>query len=163
MTLAMAAATRNRHELSLRAFALSFPGTHEDFPWGHRALKVRGKAFVFMSRDEPGLSLSVKLPASAEGALQFGFCEPTHYGLGRSGWVTATFAPRARVPVDMLRSWIGESYRAVASKKLVSALDTPSAGARGAASRSPAGGRKGATASARPRSPARRRRAAPGP
>jgi predicted DNA-binding protein (MmcQ/YjbR family) len=117
---------RNRHELALRDFALSYPESHEDFPWGHRALKVRGKAFAFMSRDEAGLSLSVKLPASAEGALQFPFCEPTHYGLGRSGWVTASFEPRTAVPVDVLRSWIDESYRAVAPKKLVADLASPS-------------------------------------
>ncbi|HEY6002972.1 MAG TPA: MmcQ/YjbR family DNA-binding protein [Anaeromyxobacter sp.] len=117
---------RHPHELALRDFALSYPETHEDFPWGHRALKVRGKAFVFMSKDEAALSLSVKLPASAEGALQFPFCEPTHYGLGRSGWVTATFEPRAAVPLDALRSWIDESYRAVAPKRLVSGLASPS-------------------------------------
>lgn len=122
--------SRHRHELALRAFALSCPEAHEDFPWGHRALKVRGKAFVFMSKDEPGLSLSVKLPASAEGALQFPFCEPTHYGLGRSGWVTATFAPRAAVPLPMLRSWIVESYRAVAPRRVAAALAPTAARAK---------------------------------
>lgn len=117
-----ARARRNPHEAALRAAALAYPEAHEDFPWGHRALKVRGKAFAFMSKDEPGLSLSVKLPASAEGALQFPFCEPTHYGLGRSGWVTATFAPGVRPPLDVLRSWLDESYRAVAPKRLVAGL-----------------------------------------
>jgi predicted DNA-binding protein (MmcQ/YjbR family) len=114
--------SRHRHELTLRAFALSYPEAHEDLPWGHRALKVRGKTFTFMNKDEPELSLSVKLPASAEGAQQFPFCQPTHYGLGRSGWVTATFAPRAAVPLPMLRSWIDESYRAVAPKRLAAGL-----------------------------------------
>jgi predicted DNA-binding protein (MmcQ/YjbR family) len=119
---------RNRTEAALREAALSYPETHEDFPWGHRALKVRRKVFVIMSNDEPGLSVSVKLPASAEGALQFPFCEPTHYGLGRSGWVTATFGPRDRPPLDVLRSWIDESYRAVAPRRLVAALE-PGGGA----------------------------------
>lgn len=118
----MAAPKRNRNEAALREAALGYPGAHEDFPWGHRAIKVRGKSFVFMSKDEPGLSLSVKLPASAEGALQFPFCEPTHYGLGRSGWVTASFGPKDRPPLEVLRSWIDESYRAVAPKKLVATL-----------------------------------------
>jgi predicted DNA-binding protein (MmcQ/YjbR family) len=116
---------QNSREAAVRRFALAYPEAHEDFPWGHRAIKVRGKAFVFMSKNEPGLSLSVKLPASAEGALQFPFCEPTHYGLGRSGWVTATFAPRDAVPLDVLESWIDESYRAVAPKKLVAQLGEP--------------------------------------
>jgi predicted DNA-binding protein (MmcQ/YjbR family) len=120
--------TRSRYALALRAFGLSYPETHEDFPWGHRALKVWGKVFAVLSEDEPGrLSLSVKLPASAEGALQLPFCEPTHYGLGRSGWVTAKLGPRAAVPLDVLRSWIDESYRAIAPKKLVAALACGSA------------------------------------
>src|SRR5690242_2172301 len=54
----------NPHELALRDFALGYPGTHEDFPWGHRALKVKGKAFLFMGSEDGGLGLSVKLPHS---------------------------------------------------------------------------------------------------
>src|SRR5512133_1286785 len=118
----MARARRHPSEARLRDLALAYPEAHEDFPWGHRAIKVRVKAFVFMSNDEPDLSVSVKLPWSAEGALQLPFCEPTHYGLGRSGWVTATFAARDAPPLDTLRSWIDESYRAVAPKRLVAQL-----------------------------------------
>jgi predicted DNA-binding protein (MmcQ/YjbR family) len=115
-------ARRHPAEAALRAFALSYPEATEDFPWGHRAIKVRRKAFVFMSNEEPELSLSVKLPASAEGALQLPFAEPTHYGLGRSGWVTATFGPKAKPPLEVLRSWIDESYRAVAPKRLAATV-----------------------------------------
>jgi predicted DNA-binding protein (MmcQ/YjbR family) len=115
--------TRHRHEAAVRKLALGYPESREDFPWGHSAIKVRGKAFVFMSKDEPDLSVSVKLPASAEGVLQLPYCEPTHYGLGRSGWVTATFGPRDAVPLDAVRSWIDESYRAVAPKRLAATLD----------------------------------------
>jgi hypothetical protein len=43
---------RHASEAALRALALAYPESHEDFPWGHRAIKVRGKAFVFMSKDE---------------------------------------------------------------------------------------------------------------
>jgi predicted DNA-binding protein (MmcQ/YjbR family) len=134
----MARARRHPAETRLRGVALAYPESREDFPWGHRAIKVRGKAFVFMSNGEPGLSLSVKLPWSAEGALQLPFCEPTHYGLGRSGWVTATFGPRDAPPLDVLRSWIDESYRAVAPKRLVARL-----GAEGAAAKPAAAPRRG--------------------
>ena len=114
---------RTRAEAALRAVGLSYPETHEDFPWpGHRALKVRGKVFAILSNGEPGLSVSLKLPWSAEGALQFPFCEPTGYGLGRSGWITATFGRRDAPPMDVLRSWLDESYRAVAPKRLVATL-----------------------------------------
>ena len=44
--------------------------------------------------------------------------EPTGYGLGRSGWVTARFGPGDDVPLDLIRRWLVESYRAVAPKKL---------------------------------------------
>lgn len=109
-------------EGELRDFALAFPEAQEDFPWGHRALKVRGKVFVFLYRDAEGLSLSAKLPASSEAALLFPFAEPTGYGLGKSGWVTARFAPAEAPPLSLLREWIEESYRAVAPKRLAAQL-----------------------------------------
>jgi predicted DNA-binding protein (MmcQ/YjbR family) len=118
---------RSRAQEALRRAALAYPEAEEDFPWGHRVVKVRRKIFVALNEDEPGLRVSVKLPWSAEGALQFPFCEPTGYGLGRAGWVTATFGPREPPPVEMLRSWIDESYRAVAPKKLVATLAPPPA------------------------------------
>src|SRR5688500_16377649 len=48
-------------EQARRAQSLRDPETTEDLPWGHRTLKVRGKAFRFLRRED-GLSLSVKLP-----------------------------------------------------------------------------------------------------
>ena len=109
---------------ALRAKALAYPETVEDFPWGHSAFKVKGKTFLFMNFDqkEAGLSLSVKLPQSRGAALGLGFCEPTGYGLGKSGWVTATFNKVTDVPMDLLKSWIDESYRAIAPKKLIKTL-----------------------------------------
>ncbi|MDB5102875.1 MAG: hypothetical protein JWP91_564 [Fibrobacteres bacterium] len=105
-------------ESELREIGMSFPETTEDFPWGHRALKVKGKAFVFMSLEEDVLSLSVKLPDSADFALMQSFAAPTGYGLGKSGWVTASFSGKDKVPVDLLASWLRESYVAVAPKKI---------------------------------------------
>jgi predicted DNA-binding protein (MmcQ/YjbR family) len=121
----MSSAPRNRWERAVREAALAYPETHEDFPWpDHRAIKVRGKMFVILSQDGAEMSMSVKLPWSAEGALQmFPFCEPTGYGMGRSGWVTASFKPKDRPPLDVLRSFVDESYRAVAPKKLVASLE----------------------------------------
>jgi len=112
--LARAAADVRRH-------ALSLPEAVEDFPWGERVAKVKGKVFVFLGADPVGdapMSLSVKLPESGEEALTLPFVKPTGYGLGKSGWVTATFPNGQRPPVDVIRSWILESYRAVAPKRL---------------------------------------------
>jgi predicted DNA-binding protein (MmcQ/YjbR family) len=107
----------------VRGLALAYPGTREDFPWGHSAFKVGKKTFAFMGCDASGFSISVKLPESRHDALEMPFCEPTHYGLGKSGWVTASFGPHARPPLELIATWLGESYRAIAPKKLVAQLD----------------------------------------
>ena len=109
----------------LRKFALSFPEAYEDFPWGERVAKVKGKVFVFLGHDESDVGLSVKLPQSGMLALGLPFASPTGYGLGKAGWVTARFGAREKVPLDLLRSWIDESYRAIAPKKLVAAMSAP--------------------------------------
>lgn len=117
----MAKKTLESLELELRDYAMSFPETVEEHPWGHRAIKVKGKTFVFLGgeKDTKELSLSVKLPQSRDIALDLPFAEPTGYGLGKSGWVSASFTKVSEVPLDLLKSWIGESYRAIAPKKLV--------------------------------------------
>jgi hypothetical protein len=72
--------------------------------------------------DDGGFGLSVKLPASAPMALLLPFASPTGYGLGKSGWVSARFSPSESPPLDLLRAWIDESYRAIAPKTLVKKL-----------------------------------------
>jgi predicted DNA-binding protein (MmcQ/YjbR family) len=111
-----------QYEASLRDTALGFPGAYEEFPWGHRALKVNKKAFAFLVADEKGLSLSLKLPVSNAMALMMPFATPTGYGLGKSGWVSASFGPRDTPPLSLLGQWLEESYRAIAPKKLVAQL-----------------------------------------
>jgi len=135
-------------EQILRDVALAYPGTHEDFPWGERVVKVNKKVFVFMGIASDGLKLSLKLPKSNVSALDKPFAQPTGYGLGKSGWVTVTFDARDTIPLDLLRAWLDESYRAVAPKKLVAALSVSSeprqvsAAGRTAAARKPRGTRK---------------------
>jgi predicted DNA-binding protein (MmcQ/YjbR family) len=107
---------------ALRKLALSWPETREDHPWGHSAFKVRGKVFLFLDRQEGSLSLSLKLPRSREFALEYPFTEPTGYGLGKSGWVTARFGPKDKAPLDLLKFWLAESYRAIAPKKLLAGI-----------------------------------------
>jgi predicted DNA-binding protein (MmcQ/YjbR family) len=105
-------------EAALREHALAYPEATEEFPWGERAIKVRGKVFVFMHADEKTFSMSCKLPQSRDMAADLPFAEPTHYGLGKHGWVTARFEGRTKPPVELLKAWIDESFRAVAPKKL---------------------------------------------
>lgn len=111
-------------ELELRDYALEFPEVSEDHPWGHRAMKVNKKVFVFLGGDKNAkeLSLSVKLPTSRDMAVDLPFAEPTGYGMGKHGWVTARFTKVSEVPLDLLKAWIDESYRAIAPKKLIKLL-----------------------------------------
>jgi predicted DNA-binding protein (MmcQ/YjbR family) len=106
----------------LRARALAFPEATEDFPWGERAIKVRGKTFLFLRAEGKVVSFSAKLPHSAAEALELPFTEPTGYGLGRSGWVTAKVDAGRDAPVATFEAWLAESYRAVAPKRLAAAL-----------------------------------------
>lgn len=82
-----------RAGLELRKLALAYPEAYEELPWGHHAIKVNGKAFVFLAATGGSLSLSAKLPSSAGVALALPF------------------------------AWIEESYRALAPKRLVRELD----------------------------------------
>src|SRR5262249_7499323 len=127
-------------ETYLRDRAMSYPEATEDFPWGHRAIKVKSKMFLGLARSDDRaapsaqgtagcsvgggvLRVTVKLPESNAYALMQPYAEPTGYGLGKSGWVTCSFRPGDEIPTDLLDEWIEESYRAVAPQKLVLALN----------------------------------------
>jgi len=112
----------------LRDYAMTFPGATEDFPWGERVAKVNGKVFVFLGCEPANgpageMGLSVKLPVSCEEALELPFTKPTAYGLGKAGWVSASFGAKDAPPAEILKAWIHESYRAVAPKKLIEQLE----------------------------------------
>jgi predicted DNA-binding protein (MmcQ/YjbR family) len=116
--------TADRIAAELRAFGMRYPGAHSKAPWpGHDDLAVKDKTFAYLPAEGEPFSLSVKLPFTGEEALELPFAEPTHYGLGRSGWVTFTPSAKQMPSLDQLKDWIDESYRAQAPKKLVKALD----------------------------------------
>ena len=102
----------------LRKKALAYPGATEDHPWGETAIKVNGKVFIFLGDDSAGF----KLPNSRDMAHDLPFAEPTHYGLGKHGWVTAHFDGKKKPSIDLLEAWLDESYRAVAPKKMIAEL-----------------------------------------
>ena len=110
-------------EATMRDHALEYPQSEEAFPWGERAIKVRGKAFLFMRREEKELSFSVKLPRTGVQALALPFAKPTEYGLGKHGWVTVRLSKTSKELTSQSLAWLDESYRAVAPKKMVDALD----------------------------------------
>lgn len=121
---------------SMRRFGLGLPGAHEDHPWGELVLKVKGKVFVFLGKPSNELCFSVKLPESGARLLDRDGCEPTGYGLGKSGWVTIRAEGGNAFTADELCALIEESYRAVAPKTLLKELD--GGGATKAAAERPA-------------------------
>jgi predicted DNA-binding protein (MmcQ/YjbR family) len=107
----------------VRAFGLAYPGAHTKSPWpGHLDLAVNDKTFAYLSLEGEPFHISCKLPKSSHMALMLPHTQPTPYGLGKSGWVSAEF-PDGAPPLDMLKQWVDESYRAQAPKKLIKQLD----------------------------------------
>ena len=109
----------------LRAIALAYPETYEESPWGDRVVKVRGKIFFLCGVHEGLLYATVKVPKSGREILKRPNAEPTHYGMGKHGWVTLKFKKPTEVPVEELRGWMNESFIAVAPKKLAAAGAAP--------------------------------------
>jgi predicted DNA-binding protein (MmcQ/YjbR family) len=106
-----------------RACAAALPEAWEDHPWGETVYKVGKKVFVFFGSGASGtgLSLTAKLREGHEEALTFEWVEPSGYGLGKAGWITATVPDDA--PLDLVLGWILESYRIVAPKRLAAQVD----------------------------------------
>lgn len=140
----------------LRAFGLAYPGAHTKSPWpGHLDLAVNDKTFAYLSLEGEPLSISCKLPHSCAAALLLPGTKPTAYGLGKSGWVSASFEDGQLPPIEMLQAWIDESYRAQAPKKLVRQLDAGVGAAVGAAAK-----KKGAAAAKKKGAAAKKKKGA---
>lgn len=109
---------------TVRRHALGMPEAYEDFPWDDSVAKVGKKIFAFLGAPEgAALGLGVKLRESHDEALSMPFVTPMGYGLGRHGWVSVEVGAGDDAPVDLLCDWIDESYRLVATKRLVAELD----------------------------------------
>src|SRR5215207_3307276 len=107
----------------LRELGLSYPGAHTKSPWpGHLDLAVNDKTFAYLSVEGDPFSIGCKLPQSSSLALMLPFATPTAYGRGKSGWVTAKPPEDEPIPVELFKTWIDESYRAQAPKRLVASL-----------------------------------------
>lgn len=106
----------------LRELALRLPGTAEGIACAGTALECAtvtagSKAFLFLRDDEIRLKLRDSLPEVTGLAT----AEPARYSVGAHGWVTL------RPPLagdEPMAAWIEESFRLVASKRLVAQLST---------------------------------------
>jgi hypothetical protein len=126
---------------ALRTFALGLPAAAEDFPWGETVIKVRrkpgvppwrrgnegvhGPMFLWMGQRDAGpLSICVKLTSAYEEAISVARASPTTIsGLGQWGWLTV---PLAKLDLSLACDWVEESYRNVAPRRFVAALDSRS-------------------------------------
>jgi len=105
--------------------ASALPGSHLDFPWGERVVKVGPKIFVFLGSDDPAAGsagVGLKLRDSHDEAMATPGARPSGYGLGKAGWVSIPLAG-PRPPTYVLERWLVESYRIVAPKRLIAELD----------------------------------------
>ncbi len=129
----------------LRALGLQrYPGAHLKSPWpGHSDLAVNDKTFAYLSAPGDPPHVSMKLPLSCSIALSLPGSEPTAYGLGKSGWVSMSFDTGAVPPVELLESWLDESYRAQAPKKLLAQFDAADASTATPRSRTASVAKKG--------------------
>jgi hypothetical protein len=102
---------------ALRKAALQFPDTEEGISCKGTSLeratvKARNKAFVFLGMDGARVKLRESLAEAGELAAE----APERFKVGANGWVAVTFRDDAPAPVQLLKKWIGESYRLIVSK-----------------------------------------------
>ncbi|MEU2155110.1 MmcQ/YjbR family DNA-binding protein [Streptomyces sp. NPDC019396] len=111
----------------VRSFALGLPGATEEFPWGETVAKVNKKVFVFIGVTDGSHPLGVGVKLKDEvlhaHALSCPGAQPSGYGLGKAGWVQVPLGGKGAPTAEVLCDWVGESYRAIAPKKLVAQLD----------------------------------------
>ncbi|MFI6089872.1 MmcQ/YjbR family DNA-binding protein [Streptomyces sp. NPDC051218] len=111
----------------VREFALGMPSATEDFPWGETVAKVNKKVFVFLGTDDGSYPLGITVKLTDEAvhahALTAPGAEPAGYGLGKAGWVSVPLEGKGAPGADLLCDWVEESYRTIATKKLVAELD----------------------------------------
>jgi predicted DNA-binding protein (MmcQ/YjbR family) len=109
---------------AIRTFALALPGTQPKSPWpGHDDVAVNDKTFLYLGVDADRVSVGVKLRISGAEALRLPHARPMAYGLGKSGWVSIAFDPSTRPPLETIKRWVMESYRAQAPKRLLKELE----------------------------------------
>jgi predicted DNA-binding protein (MmcQ/YjbR family) len=122
----MATPNAKQAETLLIAYASGMPQAWEDHPWDHTVLKVGKKIFVFFggaASPQHELSVTVKLPISAEMALTLPYMSPAGHGLGSSGWVNLRQTSGDDIELETIKAWILQSYRAIAPKKLAKLLE----------------------------------------
>ncbi|HEX5157471.1 MAG TPA: MmcQ/YjbR family DNA-binding protein [Ktedonobacterales bacterium] len=107
----------------LRAICLALPEASEEGGVGNPSFKVRGKIFAMRHPHDDRMSVWLKAPPGAQGALVHTsprvFFVPPY--VGHHGWVGAWLD--IGLDWEQLAELIEESYRMTAPKRLVALLD----------------------------------------
>lgn len=114
------------HKLAhLRAICLRYPQACEKETWGHPTFRVKDKIFVGVGTDGPNNSVTSVTMKSTVDEQQSMLAEGDPYYfpayVGVKGWIGVNLVDP--VDWDVVSELIDESYRLVASKKLVAELD----------------------------------------
>lgn len=118
-------------EVELTAYGASLPEAMAGPGWQlTRALYVNKKMFaIFGAKAEPRdeLTITVKLPISAEMVGDLHFVRESRGWYKQHDWVIAHFGPDDDVLAELetLKAWLRQSYVAIAPKKLGKLLDAP--------------------------------------
>ena len=111
----------------LLAIVKKLPGAYEDWPWGSIHCKVAGKIFVGWSRDDVGdMVIGVRTDKDLQAMLVASDPRFTiaKY-VGKHGGIDMKIGKKPNW--DEVEHFIVESYRIIAPKKLVKALDAEGA------------------------------------
>ncbi len=106
----------------VQAIALALPEAHEVEAWGHPTFRVNNKMFAGYGVGEtgtPGMSVKVE-QWQQDVMIQDPRFEKAAY-VGRFGWVS--FHVDDRISFEEIAKLLETSYRLIAPKKLVKALD----------------------------------------
>ncbi|HEY1387136.1 MAG TPA: MmcQ/YjbR family DNA-binding protein [Ktedonobacterales bacterium] len=109
----------------LRAICLALPEASEEGGVGNPTFKVRGKIFAMRHPQDGRMSVWLKAPPGAQGALihtspQVFFVPPY---VGHHGWVGAWLDLGFDLDWEQLAELLEDSYRMTAPKRLVAQID----------------------------------------
>ena len=108
---------------SLRDLAMGYPGVSEGDSCVIRAFRAGEKGFLYLGENDDTYRVTVRLGRSLEDATKLSERDPRHYSIGNTGWVTVVMAQGQQPPPGLFASWIDESFRLQAHKKLLAELD----------------------------------------
>jgi len=108
---------------SLRNLALSYPGVTEGDSCVNRVFRAGTRGFLYLGEKPDTYRVMVKLEKSLDDATKLSERDPTHYSVGTTAWVTVVLPRGETPPPGQFESWIDESYRLQAGKRLLAQLD----------------------------------------